>query len=253
MAGSLPAPSRHLWRDPLPWTALAFAALVLLMPALKPFFAALFPWLDRPLYEQDSFLGLVAAHLALVGTSSGIAALLGVAAGIFVTRPAGAEFRGLIETVAAIGQTFPPVAVLALAVPAMGFGQAPALVALTLYGVLPIVENTVAGLAAVPEPAREAARGIGMGAATILRLVELPLAAPVVLAGIRTSVIINIGTATIASTVGAKTLGSPIIVGLNGSNIAYVLQGALLVGLLAVLVDLAFERLAAFLQRWRTA
>jgi osmoprotectant transport system permease protein len=72
-------------------------------------------------------------------------------------------------------------------------------------------------------------------------------------AGIRTSVIINVGTATIASTVGATTLGSPIILGLNGSNIAYVLQGAVLVALLAVVLDLAFERLAKFLQRWRTA
>jgi osmoprotectant transport system permease protein len=245
--------SWRLWRDPLAWTALAFVALVLLLPALKPLFAALFPWLDRPLYEQDSFLHLVLAHLTLVAASSGIAAAVGVAAGIFVTRPAGAEFRGLVETMAAIGQTFPPVAVLALCVPALGFGGAPALVALTLYGLLPVGENTIAGLAAVPAPAREAARGIGMGAGAILRLVELPLAAPVILAGIRTSVIINIGTATVASTVGAKTLGSPIILGLNGSNVAYVLQGAVLVGLLAVLVDLAFERLAASLQRWRTA
>lgn len=246
-------PPACLARDPLLWTALAFVALVLFMPALKPLFAALFPWLDRPLYEQASFLDLVAAHLALVGASSGIAVGLGVAAGIFVTRPAGAEFRGLVETVVAIGQTFPPVAVLALAVPAMGFGAAPALIALTLYGLLPIVENTVSGLGAVPEAAREAARGIGMSPGEVLRRIELPLAAPIILAGIRTSVIINIGTATIASTVGAETLGSPIILGLNGSNVAYVLQGAVLVGLLAILVDLAFERLSAFLQRWRRA
>jgi osmoprotectant transport system permease protein len=252
MAGTGPT-RRRLWRDPLLWTALAFAALVFLLPVLKPLFSALFPWLDRPLYEQDSFPHLVLAHLALVGASSGLAAALGIAAGIFVTRPAGAEFRGVVETMAAIGQTFPPVAVLALAVPALGFGAKPALVALTLYGLLPIVENTVAGLAAVPAPAREAARGIGMGPGAILRQVELPLAAPVILAGIRTSVIINIGTATVASTVGAATLGSPIILGLNGSNIAYVLQGALLVGLLAVLADLAFERLTAALQRWQAA
>ena len=100
---------------------------------------------------------------------------------------------------------------------------------------------------------REAARGVGMTEGEILRRVELPLAAPVIVAGIRTSVIINVGTATIASTVGAKTLGSPIILGLNGSNIAYVIQGAVLVGLLAVVIDLAFERLVDVLQRWRTA
>jgi osmoprotectant transport system permease protein len=242
--------ARH---DALLWTALALAALVAFMPALKPLFAALFPWLDRPLYEQDTFLNLVLAHLALVGASSAAATALGIAAGIFVTRPAGAEFRDIVETIATVGQTFPPVAVLALAVPIMGFGSQPALIALTVYGLLPVVQNTVAGLGAVPEPVREAARGVGMGRGEILRRVELPLAAPVIVAGIRTSVIINVGTATIASTVGATTLGSPIILGLNGSNIAYVLQGAVLVALLAVVLDLAFERLAKFLQRWRTA
>ena len=244
---------RFIRHDALLWSALALMALVLLMPASKPVFAALFPWLDRPLYEQDSFPRLVINHIALVGASSVAAIALGVGAAIFVTRPAGAEFRGIVETIAAMGQTFPPVAVLALAVPATGFGSRPALIALTLYGLLPIVQNTIAGLGSVPEPVREAARGVGMTDAEILRRVELPLAAPVIVAGIRTSVIISVGTATIASTVGAKTLGSPIIVGLNGSNIAYVLQGALLVGLLAVVLDLAFERLVGMLRRWRTA
>lgn len=244
---------RLLRLDPLLWSAIAFAGLVALMPAAKPFFAALFPALDRPLYEQDTFFSLVAAHLALVGLSGLAAVALGVGAGIFVTRPAGLEFRGMVETIAAMGQTFPPVAVLALAVPASGFGARPALIALTLYGVLPILQNTIAGLGAVPSAVREAARGVGMTRGEILRRVELPLAAPVIVAGIRTSVIINVGTATIASTVGAKTLGSPIIIGLNGSNIAYVLQGAVLVALLAVVLDLAFERLADSLRYGRDA
>jgi osmoprotectant transport system permease protein len=85
---------------------------------------------------------------------------------------------------------------------------------------------------------------MGMTNWQVLTQVEVPLALPVWLSGVRTSVIINIGTAAIASTVGAKTLGSPIIVGLSGFNTAYVLQGALLVGLLAVVTDMAFERLA---------
>jgi osmoprotectant transport system permease protein len=240
-------------QDAFLWAAFCFAALVVLMPQLKPLFAVLFPWLDRPFYEQDTFLDLVAAHLALVGASSLVAAALGMAAGIFVTRPAGAAFRSIVETIVTMGQTFPPVAVLALAVPIMGFGYQPALIALTVYGLLPIVQNTIAGLVAVPGSVREAARGVGMTEGEILRRVELPLAAPVIAAGVRTSAIINVGTATIASTVGAKTLGSPIILGLNGSNIAYVIQGAVLVGLLAVVIDLAFDRLVGLLQRWRTA
>lgn len=241
------------WRDALPWAASGFVALVLLMPLLRPVFAALFPHLERPLYEQDSFVDLAAWHVGLVALSSAASAAIGVAAGIFATRPVGAEFRNLVETVTAAGQSFPPVAVLAIAVPVIGFGAEPALIALTLYGLLPVVANTIAGLGAVAPSVREAARGIGMSEGRILRQVELPLAAPVIVAGIRTSSIINVGTATVASTVGARTLGSPIIIGLDAANIAYVLQGAILVGSLAIVLDMGFERLVAAAQRWRRA
>jgi osmoprotectant transport system permease protein len=223
------------------------------LPYARPLFAALFPNLENPLYQQDGFPALLLGHLQIVAISSAIAVLLGIAAGIFVTRPAGREFRGLLETVAAVGQAFPPVAVLALAVPALGFGVQPAVIALTLYGLLPVVQNTVAGLEGAPADALAAARGMGMGPAQVLLRVELPLAAPVILAGARVSVVIGTGTAAIASTVGAKTLGLPIIVGLNGSNTAYVLQGALLVALLAVTLDQGFEALTRAATRWRRA
>jgi osmoprotectant transport system permease protein len=150
----------------------------------------------------------------------------------------------MVDTLAAMGQTFPPVAVLAVAVPLVGFGELPALLALALYGVLPVLQSTVAGLQAVPPAMRQVAAGMGMSPWMGLIQLEIPLALPVWLAGVRSSVIINIGTAAIASTVGAKTLGSPIIVGLSGFNTAYILQGAVLVGLLAVVTDMAFERLA---------
>ena len=238
-------------RDPLLWGVALLALLVLGLPASKPLFAALFPALDRPLYEQDSFAALLWAHVGMVAASSAAAALIGIAAGIFVTRAGGREFRPLVETVVAIGQTVPPVAVLAIAVPLIGFGAWPALIALALYGLLPIVRASVAGLESVPAAALEAADGAGMTALQRLWRVELPLALPVLLAGVRTSVIINIGTATIASTVGAKTLGSPIIVGLSGFNTAYVIQGALVVGLLAVVTDLAFARAGGRLERWK--
>jgi osmoprotectant transport system permease protein len=223
------------------------------MPATKPLFHAIFPQLNRPMYEQDSFTSLMLAHLWLAGIASLVATTVGVALGIFVTRPLGVEFRGVVETIAAMGQTFPPVAVLAIAVPVMGFGESPALIALALYGLLPIVGNTIAGLDTVPADTREAALGIGMNPLQLLAQIELPLAAPIIVAGIRTSVIVNIGTAAIASTVGAKTLGSPIILGLSGSNAAYVLQGAILLALLAVLLDAAFERVRLWLSRWQTS
>ncbi len=235
------------------WVLGLLLLLVFGISWLKPLFAWMFPQLQRPVYEQDSFLSLMLAHLKIVGLSSAVAVVVGIAAGVFATRASGREFRPLIETLVSVGQTFPPVAVLAVAVPLIGFGEAPALIALALYGLLPVLQSTLAGLESVPAPAREAAEGMGMSPWQRLLSVELPLAAPVILAGVRTSVIINIGTAAIASTVGAKTLGLPIIVGLSGFNTAYVIQGAVLVGLLAVAVDLAFERLQHRLARWQTA
>lgn len=226
----------RLLANPAAWL---LVAITLAMPSLRPVFAWLFPYLQRPIYMQDSFSTLLGLHAALVAASSLAATVLGVGAGVFATRRAGAAFRPLIETLVAIGQTVPPVAVLALSVPAMGYGAAPALAALTLYGVLPILRNTLAGLDGVAPEVAEAARGMGMTDRQRLTAIELPLAWPVILAGIRTSAIVNVGTAAIASTVGVRTLGTPIIVGLDGSNLAYVLQGALIVGLLAVALDRA--------------
>ncbi len=230
-----------------------YLVFVFALPYSAPVFSALFPELERPIYEQQSFVTLVWAHLALVAGASVIATVIGIGAGIYVTRPQGREFRRMVETLSAMGQTFPPVAVLALTVPVIGFGFWPALVALSLYGILPICENTISGLEAVSPAAREAAEGLGMSRGQQLFQVELPLAAPILIAGIRTSVTINIGTAAIASTVGAVSLGSPIIIGLNGSNTAYVLQGALLVAGLAIVVDLGFSVVAAKVARWRQA
>jgi len=215
-------------------------ALIGYLPHSASLFAWLFPELERPLYQQDSFGSLVGAHLQIVLASSLIAVVGGVLAGVIVSRPAGKEFRPLLDSVLAISQALPPVAVLAIAAPLIGFGQAPALIALVLYGLLPVTQGTLAGLASVPDSLLEVARGMGMGRWRILWQVELPLAAPVMLAGIRTSVVINIGTAAIASTVGARTLGLPIIVGLSGFNTAYVLQGAMLLALLAIVADQLF-------------
>lgn len=220
---------------------------------LKPLFAALFPLLERPVYEQDSFISLLLAHLKIVGLSSAVSVAVGVAAGIFATRASGGEFRPLIETLVSVGQTFPPVAVLAVAVPLLGFGEWPALIALALYGLLPVLQGTLSGIESVPEAAMEAAEGLGMSPWQRLWRIELPLAAPVILAGVRTSVIINIGTAAIASTVGARTLGLPIIVGLSGFNTAYIIQGAVLLALVAVATDLAFDKLDTRLTRWRNS
>ncbi len=236
--------ARRWFSDPVLWTTTALVALAFGLPRAQGLFAALFPQQERPVYLQEPFTELLWQHLLLVVASSSMAALIGSLVGVAVTRGAGRVFKPLAQSLATAGQTFPPIAVLALAVPTVGFGERPALIALTLYGLLPVLQGTLAGLAGVPAAIKESAHAMGMHPWQVLRQVEVPLALPLWVAGLRTSVIINIGTAAIASTVGAKTLGSPIIVGLSGFNTAYVLQGAVLVGLLAVAADLAFEKLA---------
>lgn len=219
------------------------------MPALRPLFEWAFPDVHPAVYDRSSFFSLWLRHAEYVAASSLIASAAGIVLAIAVTRPGGREFRPLAGAVATIGQTIPPVAVLALAVPLVGFGAAPTLLALSLYGFLPVLASTMAGLDNVRPSVLEAARGLGLSPWQILGRVELPLAAPMLIAGVRTMVIYSIGTATIGSTVGAPTLGTPIISGLIGEKLPFVIQGTLVVGLFAIFTDLVFERLETRLRR----
>ena len=224
-------------------------ALVLRPDWFAPLFAPLAPAGGPVIYARSSLLSLSLSHLGLVALASVAATLVPVTLAIFVTRPVGASFLPLSRTITNIGQTFPPVAVLALAVPALGFGAGPTLVALFLYGLLPIFENAITALSTLPPATMEAARGMGLNRWQRLWRVELPLALPVILTGIRLSVVIALGTATIGSTVAARTLGEVIIAGLLTNNTAYVLQGGLIVGLFAVLIYDAMAQLERYLSR----
>lgn len=237
-----------------PGVILRLVALALLVGFLvaPERFAFVFEPLTRhgapAIYTQSDLLGLAIAHLAIVAAAVGAATVLAVSLAILVTRPIGAEFLPLSRALANIGQTFPPIAVLALAVPALGFGAAPTFVALFLYGLLPIFENALTGLTGLPPRVVDAARGMGMTGLQRLVRVELPLAFPVILAGIRLATVIALATATIGSTVAARTLGEVIIAGLLTDNLAFVLQGGLVVAVLAVLIYdglLALERAVA--------
>lgn len=122
---------------------------------------ALFPG-ERRLLFQTSMLTLVGEHVAMVGLSSLLAVGIGLGLGVFVTRPAGAAFLDVVTDLVNLGQTFPPVAVFTLAVPLLGYGFEPTVLALTLYGVLPVLQNTVAGLRGLPESVLDSARGMGL-------------------------------------------------------------------------------------------
>lgn len=222
--------------------ALAFAVLVSSAGAWESALRALFPDARNVLHPRGTLASFTLEHLAIVGLSSAITIAVGVPLGIFVTRRAGLQFRPLVSSAVDLGQTFPPVAVLALAMPLLGFGYGPAVIALVIYGLFPVVSGTIAGIEAVPAPVRDAAVGMGMSPVQVLLRVELPLAARVIIGGIRTSASINIGTATVGAAIGTGGLGVPIIGGLAVQNMAYVLEGAIPAALLAVLVDAALAR-----------
>ena len=223
-------------------TLVRFAALALLVTFLlrpqsfAPLFEPLTQYGAAPIYDQGSLLTLALAQIATVCCAAVASTLVAVTLGVLVTRSRGAQFLPLSRTLVNIGQTFPPVAVLAIAVPLVGFGLKPTLIALFCYGLLPIFENTVTGLRGCPPAVMEAASGMGMNARQRLLSVELPLAMPLILEGIRLSLVISVGTAAIGSTVGAKGLGEVIIAGLLSNNTAFILQGGLLTGLMAMLL-----------------
>ena len=217
--------------------ALALLITFLVTPqSFAPVFAPLNHHGAPAIYDQGDLLTLALAHLGTVLLAAAGSTIVAVGLGILVTRPSGAEFLPLSRTLVNIGQTFPPVAVLAVAVPLVGFGEAPTLIALFAYGLLPIFENTIAGLQSCPPAIIEAAKGMGMSARERLTSVELPLAMPLILEGVRLSLVINVGTATIGSTVAAKGLGEVIIAGLLSDNTAFILQGGLLTALMAILL-----------------
>ncbi|MCP2155199.1 ABC transporter permease [Agrobacterium tumefaciens] len=233
--------------------AASFFAPGVLVLALIAFLAApqVFAPIFRPLvqtnapaiYTQANLLSLTLSHLTIVAIATGLATLVAGALAVLVTRPFGADFLPLSRSIVNIGQTFPPVAVLALAVPMIGFGEKPTLIALFLYALLPVFENTLTGLTTLPPTVMDAAKGAGMTGWQRLVKVELPLALPAILAGIRLSAVISLSTATIGSTVAARTLGEVIIAGLQSNNLAFILQGGLIVAVLAILIHASFSAL----------
>jgi osmoprotectant transport system permease protein len=191
----------------------------------------------------------VREHLGLCAVSTALAVLAAVPAGIAATRPG---LRGLAPPllfVANVGQSVPTVAVLALAFSVTGIGFRTAVVGLWAYSLLPVLRNTVAGLAGVDPATVEAARGMGMSPAQVLRRVELPLAWPVMMAGIRTAAVVNVGTAALATFVGAGGLGELITVGLDNQRDRVLYTGAALTALLALTVDWALGTLAEVTRR----
>jgi osmoprotectant transport system permease protein len=185
--------------------------------------------------RRATLLALTQRHLLLVALSLAAAILVAVPLGLLLERGRGSA----APVIRAVGllQTIPSIALLAFMIPLLGIGVTPAIVALFLYSLFPILQNTYAGVRDASPDAVDAARALGMTPGQVLRLVRLPLSAPVIMAGIRTAAVIDVGTATLAAFIGAGGLGEPIVSGLALSDTRMILSGAIPAALLALVVD----------------
>jgi osmoprotectant transport system permease protein len=177
-------------------------------------------------------------HVALVAIALSFATFVGIALGILAARSR--LWGSVILGTTGVVQTIPSLALLCLCIPLLGVGILPALIALFVYGLLPITRNTCTALNEIPTPLRESARALGLTPFEILRWIELPLASRAILGGIKTSAVLTVGTATLAAFIGAGGFGEPISVGLNLNDTSTILEGAIPAALLALVVQSLF-------------
>lgn len=203
---------------------------------LKEFLVLWFPGrLD--LVSRTPLPILALQHLQLVLVSTGVSILVASLFGIAVHLSRSAELESLVLGGGSLLETIPSAAIIALSVPLLGYGNAPVLLALGVYAILPVLRNMIVGLRSLPSAVIEAAKGVGMTPFQRLIHVELPLARPMIMAGIKTALVINISVATIGATVGAGGFGVPIIAGIRTFDSLRVLQGSLAVILLALFTE----------------
>ncbi len=176
-------------------------------------------------------------HILMVLVSCLLAIVAGVPIGIMLTRPRFRTIGRVVENIVNVGQTIPSLAILALFFTFLGRGFNTAVFALWLYSILPILRNTYAGIMSIQPGIIEAAHGMGMTPVHVLGRIELPLAYPVIMAGVRTAVVINVGTATLATFIGAGGLGDLIVTGISVGRPIIIFTGAALSAILAILLD----------------
>ena len=207
-------------------------------------------WIKEGVYKPfpwDDLLNCTRAHLEMVTIAELIAISIGVPLGILVTRPGFKKLATPVIGGANMGQSVPSLAVIAIMAPILGFGFQSAIVALVIYGLLPIVRNSYAGINNIDPAIVEAARGMGMTRGQIARKIELPLALPVIMAGIRISTVITVGTAELAVLVGGAGLGRITLTGVFSMQPLTILQGAAPTAALAITLGFILERLESWM------
>lgn len=202
---------------------------------------AIYPQAQSYVHSRLSLAHMTGTHLLLTLAASAASGIFGICIGIAITHGKGKHYLRLIQGLNAFIQTFPPSAVVIIAVPFLGFGWEPTLFALFLYSLFPVLGNTVLGFQSIDPAILDASKGIGMSPVQRLLMVELPLAQPFILTGLRHAYILNLGTAAIGAVIGAGGLGTIIISGLTLQNSALVLSGTLVIVLLALIGEQAFS------------
>lgn len=197
----------------------------------------LVPGQEVVIYPTTPLFEMMVDQIYLVVLASTIALGIGVLLGLAALSQIGRPFRDVIVSLGNLAQAVPTVAVIMLALPATGYGAKPVIIGLVLYSILPIVLNIIVGIESVPPSTRDAAIGIGMTPFQRLVQVELPLAFPVILGGIKNMLVINVSAATVGAVAAAGGLGQAILAGFATYNPAFIIEGALPVALLALLVD----------------
>jgi osmoprotectant transport system permease protein len=193
--------------------------------------------IEKRILNADFLFARVIEHIELAVVSTIIVVVLAVTTGILLTRPGTRRVTPVIIGLANIGQAVPSIGLLVLFAITWDFGFWPAIVALVAYSFLSILRNTMVGLQQVDRSTIEAARGMGMTKTAVLFRIELPLAVPIILAGIRTALIINVGTATLAAFVDAGGLGTVIDRGIRLGRDLVLVVGSVLTGVLALSID----------------
>ena len=198
--------------------------------------------------RKSQILSLTAEHLGIALIALFISIIIGVPLGIYLTRKR--EYANSVIGACGVVQTIPSLALLGFLLPFVGIGETPALIALVLYSLLPIVRNTYVGIDEVDDAITEAAKGMGMSDGQVLSRIELPLAIPTIFAGIQTSAVLNVGLVTICALVGAGGLGELIFQGIQLDNQNLILAGAIPAAILALALDLLLNGIQKSIHRW---
>lgn len=235
VAQTPPASTRRHWRSYLTMPIILAAVLVALYAYVS---AQDLDNIEARSLNAAALTTAVWEHVQLAAVSTLVTLIIAVPLGVLLTRPFTRRIRPYLITVLTVGQAVPTISILFLLAAAFLFlGFNAAIVGLVLYAIIPVLLNTMVGLEQVDDSVLEAGRGMGLSRFQVLRRIELPLAVPVILAGVRTALIINVGTAALVTYINAGGLGDIIVAGLSTNRVLVQVVGAVLTSVLALFID----------------